>query len=108
MDQVNHASTSEPGHGLSASPSDQHIANLQAQLNDANEMIEGQFKQVHQITEEFTSMQDAMRMKDSEIERLQREVAELGNAFGNKAGFQVGSPMEIGSGPAGMNNNIEL
>ena len=43
---------------------------LQGQLNDANELLEQQYRQVQVVTEDLHALQDAMRLKDMEIERL--------------------------------------
>ena len=46
-------------------------------MNDANELLENQYRQVQAVTEDLHALQDAMHLKDMEIERLQRDANEL-------------------------------
>lgn len=64
------------------------------------------------MTEELHAVQDAMRLKDAEIERLQSEIQDMVTVFGRNPRGSQAPTMEVKSGldinPSGMNMNIEL
>ena len=88
-------------------------------MNDANELLENQYRQVQAVTEDLHALQDAMHLKDMEIERLQRDANELAAMQSMRPGLSgLGSAYEAtkpsleingNEGPQGsMGLNIEL
>jgi len=62
-------------------------------------------------------LQDALRLKDNEIERLQKEQADLATLYASRPSMSLCSPHELKpsldvfstqAGPGSMNLNIEL
>lgn len=75
---------------------------LQMQLNDAHELLENQYRQVQTVTDDLHALQDAMRLKDMEIERLQRDANDL-------AALQAARPSSVSlSSPHDARANLEI